>query len=59
MKRIIILSILLTIAMSATAYNAVRKFTIGDAQVTIIQLPPDNIIEVTELPPIEYYLDKE
>ena len=39
--------------MSATAYNAVRKFTIGDAQVTIIQLPPDNIIEVTELPPIQ------
>lgn len=59
MKRIIILSILLVIGMSAAAYDIVRKFTIGDATVTIIQLPPVSVIEVTELPPIEYYLDKE
>lgn len=53
MKRIIILSTLLVIAMAASAYEVVRTFRIGDATVTIIQLPPNSIIEVTELPPIQ------
>lgn len=43
----------------ASAYEVTKQFRIGDATVTIIQLPPVSIIEVTELPPIEYYLDKE
>jgi len=59
MKRIIILSSLLIIGAMASAYEVTKQFRIGDATVTIIQLPPVSIIEVTELPPIEYYLDKE
>jgi len=59
MKRIIILSSLLIIGAMASAYEVTKQFRIGDATVTIIQLPPVSVIEVIELPPIEYYLDKE
>lgn len=58
MKRIIAISTLLVIAIAAFAYET-AKIRVGDATVTIIQLPPVSVIEVTVLPPIEYYLDKE